>query len=52
MVTTTFHTIAEIYRTSEQQSAESIFTRKGPMLEQLICLLSSFLAAPTAATNQ
>ncbi|MEH6586684.1 MAG: TetR/AcrR family transcriptional regulator [Halioglobus sp.] len=45
VVTITFHTIADVYRASQQSSASPIANKK-PMVDQLICLLDAFFSAP------
>lgn len=47
VVTNTFHSIADIYRASDQQAATSALADKNAMLEQLILLLNSFFSAPS-----
>lgn len=46
VVNITFHSIADIYRASLQQPTGSPIATKKPMLEQLICLIESYLSAP------
>lgn len=46
-VNITFHSIADIYRISNDTEASRTLTTKGPMVEQLICVLESFFAAPS-----
>lgn len=45
-VNITFHAIAAIYRTSGVEGTSSPLAARGPMVEQLICMLESFFAAP------
>ena len=45
VVTITFHTLADIYRTSQQTPTSPVANRK-LMVDQLICLLESFFSAP------
>ena len=51
VVTITFHTIADIYRAGAQQPAGSPIANRKSMVEQLICLLESFFAAPALASG-
>lgn len=46
-VNITFQSIADIYRISKGADTSKVLTSKGPMVEQLICVLESFLAAPS-----
>jgi AcrR family transcriptional regulator len=46
VVTNTFHSIADIYRASEQQATGSPVAARKPMIEQLILLLNAFFSAP------
>lgn len=46
VVTNTFHSIADIYRASQQQAAGSPVAARKPMVEQLVLLLNAFFSAP------
>lgn len=51
VVNTTFHAIAEIYRGDAPGRSTTAQRARGAMVEQLICMLSAFLAAPPAKTK-
>ena len=47
-VNTAFHAIADIYRAGDSQPSSSPISARRPMVDQLICMLASFLAAGPA----
>lgn len=47
VVTTTFHTIADIYRASDQLPAGSPIAGRKRMIEQLVLLIASYFSAPS-----
>lgn len=50
-VNITFHSIADICRAGDGGSASKTLTAKGPMFEQLVCVVESFFAAGSRSAS-